>query len=195
MGNGLQYAAEARVVTRGGSVTTDGTSIEVRDCRELVVYLDGRTDYAMSAAAGWRGSAPEPAVRQAVATAARQGAECVASKHQKNFSARMRRVAVDWGSTAPEIAELPTDQRLSRYADGGADPSLEQSLFTYSRYLLASSSRPDGLPANLQGLWNDRTRPRGVGLPLEHQRADELLAGRADQPPELHGRSSTTSSA
>lgn len=159
MGNGLRYAAEARVVTRGGSVTTDGTSIEVKDCRELVIYLDGRTDYAMSAADGWRGSAPAPAVRGSVAAAARQGADALLSKHQKDFSSRMRRVAVDWGTTAPEIAALPTDQRLTRYADGGADPSLEQTLFTYSRYLLASSSRPDGLPANLQGLWNDQDQP------------------------------------
>jgi len=28
--------------------------------------------------------------------------------------------------------------------------------FQYGRYLLMSSSRPGGLPANLQGLWNDR---------------------------------------
>ncbi|MET7280177.1 glycoside hydrolase N-terminal domain-containing protein [Kribbella sp. NPDC005582] len=159
MGNGLRYAAEVRVVTRGGSVSTDGTSIELKNCSELVLYLDARTDYAMSAAAGWRGSAPAPAVRQSVAAAARAGADALLSKHQTDFSARMRRVSVDWGTTAPEIAGLPTDQRLTRYADGGADPSLEQTLFTYGRYLLWSSSRPHGLPANLQGLWNDQDQP------------------------------------
>ena len=32
-------------------------------------------------------------------------------------------------------------------------------LFHYGRYLLICSSRPGGLPANLQGLWNDQLRP------------------------------------
>ena len=32
-------------------------------------------------------------------------------------------------------------------------------LFQYGRYLLIASSRPGGLPANLQGLWNDMVRP------------------------------------
>lgn len=39
------------------------------------------------------------------------------------------------------------------------DTALEQTLFDYGRYLLASSSRPGGLPANLQGLWNDSNSP------------------------------------
>jgi alpha-L-fucosidase 2 len=41
-----------------------------------------------------------------------------------------------------------------RTADGGADdPGLATLLFNFGRYLLISSSRPGGLPANLQGLW------------------------------------------
>lgn len=32
-------------------------------------------------------------------------------------------------------------------------------MFQYGRYLLASCSRPGGLPANLQGLWNDSNGP------------------------------------
>ncbi len=32
-------------------------------------------------------------------------------------------------------------------------------LFQYGRYLLISCSRPGGLPANLQGLWNDNNKP------------------------------------
>ena len=39
------------------------------------------------------------------------------------------------------------------------DPGLEQLLFQYGRYLLISCSRPGGLPANLQGLWNDNNSP------------------------------------
>lgn len=40
-----------------------------------------------------------------------------------------------------------------------ADPALVALLFDYGRYLLVSSSRSGGLPANLQGIWNDELRP------------------------------------
>jgi len=44
-------------------------------------------------------------------------------------------------------------------AVGTVDPGLEELLFQYGRYLLISCSRPGGLPANLQGLWNDTNSP------------------------------------
>jgi alpha-L-fucosidase 2 len=40
------------------------------------------------------------------------------------------------------------------YTRGAADPALEALYFQYGRYLLISSSRPGGIPANLQGIWN-----------------------------------------
>jgi alpha-L-fucosidase 2 len=54
---------------------------------------------------------------------------------------------------------LTTDARLARFASGAPDPSLATLLYQYGRYLLISSSRPGGQPANLQGLWNDSMRP------------------------------------
>ena len=46
-----------------------------------------------------------------------------------------------------------------RFAKGEADPGARDVLFQYGRYLLIASSRPGGLPANLQGIWNDSMRP------------------------------------
>ncbi len=40
-----------------------------------------------------------------------------------------------------------------------SDPALAALYFQYGRYLLISSSRPGGQPANLQGLWNDELNP------------------------------------
>lgn len=37
-----------------------------------------------------------------------------------------------------------------------ADPGLVGLLYAYGRYLLIASSRPGGLPANLQSIWNDQ---------------------------------------
>ncbi|MCM1451209.1 MAG: glycoside hydrolase family 95 protein [Clostridium sp.] len=67
---------------------------------------------------------------------------------------------IDLGSTPPEIAALPTDVQLMRYTDlGEANPDLEETYFQYGRYLLISCSRTEGVPANLQGLWNESVCP------------------------------------
>ncbi|MGF0117637.1 glycosyl hydrolase family 95 catalytic domain-containing protein [Promicromonospora sp. Marseille-Q5078] len=49
--------------------------------------------------------------------------------------------------------DLPTDRRVLAAA-GRPDPGLAALAFHHGRYLLLSSSRPGGLPATLQGLWN-----------------------------------------
>ncbi len=73
--------------------------------------------------------------------------------YQKFFN----RVSLNLGkTTAPN---LPTDERLRRYAKGEEDKNLEILYFQYGRYLLISSSRTMGVPANLQGIWNPFMRP------------------------------------
>ena len=52
----------------------------------------------------------------------------------------------------------PTDQRLAGFAQGAPDPALAALYFNYGRYLLISSSRPGGLPANLQGIWAEEVQ-------------------------------------
>jgi len=56
-------------------------------------------------------------------------------------------------------ADVPTDRRLADLKAGKPDPALQALYFQYGRYLLMSSSAPGGLPANLQGLWNEDLRP------------------------------------
>lgn len=48
---------------------------------------------------------------------------------------------------------LPTDQRILEFQTDDSDTSLAALYFNYGRYLLISSTRPDLLPPNLQGLW------------------------------------------
>ncbi|GIF63433.1 hypothetical protein Ais01nite_14680 [Asanoa ishikariensis] len=51
------------------------------------------------------------------------------------------------------------DRAALSFAGGDDRTSLIAYLFHFGRYLLISSSRPGGLPATLQGLWNESMRP------------------------------------
>ncbi len=55
--------------------------------------------------------------------------------------------------SAPDAAGLDSDARVLA-AGERPDPGLSALAFHYGRYLLISSSRTGGLPANLQGIWN-----------------------------------------
>ncbi|NNG35671.1 glycosyl hydrolase family 95 catalytic domain-containing protein [Nakamurella aerolata] len=159
MANELSLACTVKVIPTGGTLQADGGTVSFAGCDAVTVILDARTDYQLSAAAGWRGKAPAPQADQAVAAAAGKSVAALLAAHQDDFAARTGRVAIDLGSSQDEVLALPTDQRLARYAGGAADPSLELAVLNFSRYLLISSSRPGYLPANLQGLWNNSNTP------------------------------------
>ncbi|MFE7707629.1 glycoside hydrolase N-terminal domain-containing protein [Streptomyces sp. NPDC057486] len=159
MGNGLKHAAVLRVTDTDGSVTAVGSRLRVRSAKRMTLLLDARTDYKLDAAANWRGPDPQPAITAALDTAARQSYKALRKAQVAEAGAVAKRVSVNWGRTDDEVTALPTDTRVARYAAGKSDPGLEQSMFVLGRYLLHSSSRPGGLPANLQGLWNDSNQP------------------------------------
>ncbi len=95
-----------------------------------------------------------------IRNACKKGYDALALTHQADYSSLFDRVSLDLGATAGEIASLPTDSQLRRYTDNGdVNPELEALFFQYGRYLLISSSRTDGVPANLQGLWNESILP------------------------------------
>lgn len=102
--------------------------------------------------------------RQLAEAGARRVAEISArellERHKADYRSFFDRVTLDLGETDPEVRALPTDEQLRRYADlEEANPELEALYFQYGRYLLISSSRTEGVPANLQGLWNESMEP------------------------------------
>ena len=80
--------------------------------------------------------------------------------HIRDYKYYFDRVKLDLGDTDDDIAALPTDKQLLFYTDcKQRNPDLEELYFQFGRYLLISSSRTPGVPANLQGLWNESVLP------------------------------------
>src|SRR5690625_7552094 len=69
-----------------------------------------------------------------------------------------QRVNLEIGQST-EKQELATDERLELVRKGEEDLDLISTYFDFGRYLLISSSRPNSLPATLQGIWNDQMLP------------------------------------
>ncbi len=89
--------------------------------------------------------------------ALRKGYDAIRADQLSDHRALYDRVQIDLGKTDATLAALPTDQQLRLYSQPDAlpNPELEATYLQYSRYLLISCSRTNGVPANLQGLWNE----------------------------------------
>lgn len=157
MPNGLQYAALCRIIHQGGQCTATDDRLFYENCDTLTILLAARTNYLPDYSQNWRGTTPLPRVIEEINKAAKAGFHLLKTRHLADFRKLMQRTSLDLGASETTDADLP--KRLEAYASGQSDPALESLLFQYGRYLLISSSRPGGLPANLQGLWNNSNTP------------------------------------
>ena len=150
---GLKFEARIRIVANAGTVTVTDQEIAVEKADDAMILLAAATSFK-----NFHDISADPAARCAAALAevAGKGFAALRQSHVSDHQALFRRVALDLGRTA--AAAQPTDVRLKNFADGN-DPDLAALTFQYGRYLLISSSRPGGQPANLQGIWNDSLKP------------------------------------
>ncbi|MGJ4728927.1 glycoside hydrolase family 95 protein, partial [Luteimonas sp. SDU101] len=151
----LRFAAGLRVLPRGGTLQRRGDRIEVRDADEVLLLLAAGTSFrSHQDVAG----DPEASSREQLEHAAARGWHGLLEAHVAAHRALFRRVSIDLGATAADVATLPTDERVARFAEGH-DPQLAALYHQFGRYLLIASSRPGSQPANLQGIWNDLMQP------------------------------------
>ena len=158
----LEGAAIIAVSHDGTLVASDERGIAVTGARSIVVVV--------TTASTFRGSrlplaeSLEPLRREATDRARRQlarGFDRLRDEHIEDHAILYARTEISLPGTRKPI---PTTMRLQEAIDDveagcDVDPFLIGLLFHYGRYLLIASSRAGTLPANLQGLWNDRLQP------------------------------------
>ena len=157
--NGLKYSTQLIALNEGGRVAAKEGALEFAGCSSVTLLLAAATDYVAYPAQKYRGDDPAKAVAHALKAAQKKSFDELKAEHVADYQALFNRVALDVGATPADRLALPVNERKVLHAEKGGDPDLEEILFQYGRYLLISCSRPGGLPANLQGLWNDSNRP------------------------------------
>jgi len=155
-GNGVSFAARVRVLAVGGKVFTNATAIVVDHADEALLLVSAATDFR--GFAGRQLTDPVAASKADLDRAATKNSSTINHQlstlqraHLRDFRRWFDRVELNLPATSNSL--LPTDQRLAGFAKGAPDPALASLYFNFGRYLLISSSRPGGLPANLQGIW------------------------------------------
>jgi alpha-L-fucosidase 2 len=149
----IKYEARVRAIAEGGKTTVEAGKISVANADEVTLLIAAATSYRKFDDAS---GDPESITKKQLAAAATKTFAKLLAAHLADYQALFRRVAIDLGKS--EAMKLPTDVRIQRFADGN-DPQLAALYYQFGRYLLISSSRPGGQPANLQGVWNESLNP------------------------------------
>ena len=151
-GKGMSFLASVKVLADGGKLEAYPERIYAERANAMTLVVTAATNF--------RGNDHRAAVERALSAAAATPYEKLKADHVADHQKFFRRVSLVLGPhhTDP-LAGTPTDERLERVKQGETDLGLEALYFRFGRYLLIASSRPGGLPANLQGLWNDSMFP------------------------------------
>jgi len=149
----LNFQMRARVIPQNGIISHDNKYIQVRDADSALIIVAVATSYKNFNDVSGN---PSAITKQQLADAANKNFDELLSNHIREHQRLFRRVSIDIGSN--HSIQLPTDERIKNFPDAD-DPQFVSLYFQYARYLLISSSRPGSQPANLQGIWNDKTNP------------------------------------
>ena len=155
-GRGIHY----RTVVSCEAARADGEGLRISGVNEAVVVVANQTSFnGFDKDPVKEGREYKEAALANASQALALGWNALRKRHEADYSALFGRVSLELGRTDPAVSALPTDEQLLRYADGEINPELEALYFQYGRYLLISCSRTVGVPANLQGLWNESMTP------------------------------------
>jgi alpha-L-fucosidase 2 len=155
---GTRFTTLIQINKTDGQVTSSRSTLTLKNATEAYVYV--------SVATSFNGFDKNPATEglddvsialQNLNKAFAKSFDKLKEAHVADYQKYYNRVTLDLGkTTAPDLA---TDERLLRYSEGKEDKNLEILYFNFGRYLLISSSRTMGVPANLQGIWNPYLNP------------------------------------
>jgi len=160
---GIHFRTQVRAITLDGGEVKAAYSdaLEICGSKEALILVSNVTSF--------NGRYKDPvkegrdykkAVAARIEAASGKNLAQLHEAHKKDFANYFNRVTLDLGSTDASIAEMTTDEQLRSYGrNEEKNPDLEELYFQFGRYLLISCSRTPGVPANLQGLWNEQILP------------------------------------
>ncbi len=153
-GKGLRFHTILLALPESGQSEAADGKLRIHGANAVTLMVAAATSFV-----NYHDLSGDPAVacERTLAAVAGKDYTALRNRHVEDFRRLMGRVHLRVGDAA--MNAKPIDERLKAMREGQADPNLEALCFQFGRYLLASSSRVGGQPANLQGIWNESVSP------------------------------------
>lgn len=153
----LTYEARLSARAEGGRgvVSVDNKTLRVSGADTVTIVLAASTSFV-----NYTDVSGNPAARVlgVLEQAQARDYHALLHDHVVEHAQWFGRVQLTLDGTPADVAALPTDERIKRFATA-PDPALAALFYQFGRYLLMASSRPGTEAANLQGIWNDNPNP------------------------------------
>ncbi|MEP6949410.1 MAG: glycoside hydrolase family 95 protein [Ginsengibacter sp.] len=158
--NGMRFQLRIKAVSKSADINVDTSGIHVRGATDVLLFLSAATSFNGFDKCPDKDGKDENKLAVAyLHKAINKSFSELIENHLADYHTYFSRVSLDLKSTIKnKFNILPSDERLQAYSKGARDPWIEEMYFQIGRYLLISSSRPGGEPANLQGIWNKELR-------------------------------------
>lgn len=149
----INFEVLTKVSNTGGKVAYTDSTINVNNATEATIYVSIASNFKKYNDVS--GDAHIKALT-ALNAASKFNFPSLLSRHIAAYQKYFNRTTLNLG--ASEQTSMPTDERLKAF-NQKYDPQFISLYFQFGRYLLISGSQPGGQPTNLQGKWNDKTKP------------------------------------
>lgn len=185
--DGMRFQFRIKAVTKDGEINATDSSLVISNATEVLLLVSAATSFnGYNKCPVSEGKDEEKIAVDFLQNAVKKSYQQLLDAHTKDYQKYFNRVSLTLnGSTGPN---LPTKEKLASYKKGNADFALEELYFQYGRYLLISSSRPGGMPANLQGIWCNQIRPSwrsnyttNINLQMNYWLAEQTNLSEMDQ--------------
>lgn len=143
---GIEGSISVRVHIADGRLRIENGIFYIEEASELEICIRIETDW---------GKSEIPVMDFLKATDRSFGV--IMKEHLKDYTNLYQRIDLCLGPAVKDGVNYQPERLQASHEI--RDPGLIELFFNYGRYLLISSSRPGGQPANLQGIWNSRINP------------------------------------
>ncbi|MGK7397641.1 MAG: glycoside hydrolase family 95 protein [Candidatus Cyclobacteriaceae bacterium M3_2C_046] len=150
--NKRPFQVMVEVRPKGGEIGVQRGHLMVKGSDEVVLLLTTATNYQMEYP-DYRGEDPEIRTRAVLEKISQTSYATMKQKHLQDYHRLYQSVKFKIDGD-PDLEALPTNQRFQKLRQGSMDPGYKELAFNLGRYMIISASRPNSLPANLQGVWN-----------------------------------------
>ena len=153
----LSFAIGVKAICADGKVAVTDAGIHLSGCHSFTLLVHIATNFeGFDRQPADSRIDPAGVCVEAIEAAAKLPLAELREQHIRDYRALYTRVALSLQGV--DRADLPTDERLERYAVQPEDVGLTTLLFEYGRYLLIASAREGSRATNLQGIWNEELR-------------------------------------
>ena len=159
-GEGLNFEVQVKVLTEGGNSTAKDSILSIQNSDAVTLILSAATSFnGFDKSPGLDGKDPSVETTANLEKAAKKSYTELLDTHVKDYKSLFNTMALSLGEDNPQKESLPTDKRLEQFASDDSDNGMVVLYYQYGRYLTIASSRGNGRPSNLQGIWNPHVQP------------------------------------